>query len=108
MYQLTKQEYDFIKTGMKMERTFDIRQHKGMPLETCQLFQDYIEKIQLFPQNYTELDKEITYKALIKSSLFWKEWSKINLKKYATLKAQQDNKALKEAFRNKQPCKKKA
>lgn len=104
MKTLTKEQYDYIQMGMRMERAFDIRQHKGMPQETCNLYRRHIEATYLFPQNFDDLERDITYNALLNCYSFWREWAKDNLHRLATA---EDKEAMAEAFRNWQPRRKK-
>ena len=73
---MTKEQYSVIKAGMDLERKYDIRQHEGMPMETCEIFQRYTEVFYLFPQDYSDFDREITQKSLLSCYSFWKEWFK--------------------------------
>lgn len=66
----TNEELNILKMGVVEEANKDIRLHKAMPQETLHLLMEYLSIINS-PENYSELDKEVNYNALLICFGFW-------------------------------------
>lgn len=81
----TNEELNILKRGAIEEVEKDFRLHKAMSQETLHLLFEYL-KIINSPEEYSELDKEVNYYALLSCYRFWKvyftESSEIAIQKW--------------------------